>query len=226
MDGIGWQKGVVEVVRRRVVLQPVVVLRVSAVGYISYEVHELADYAVPSFITQSSWLLHGMSCFKWDLLSFHCIASLDTSSLLILWPCCLWRISHILSCLPMNMWCVEYGSYSCVVMCLSSNQTVDMCCRFACAIGTECTERSWRWECVPRVMERMVPIVGWWSWAWEDLGRVNVLKGCLGSGGMRGIDGKVYSQQTCCECYPMNQLRICTQWVDVWSVVRLHVRSS
>ena len=52
------------------------------------------------------------------------------------------------------------GSYSCVTMCLSSNKTVDKCCRIALAIGTECTKRSWLWECLPSLMKRMVPTVG------------------------------------------------------------------
>ena len=43
------------------------------------------------------------------------------------------------------------------------------------------------------------------------LGTVTLIEGCLGSGGKRGIDGRVCLQQTCCECYLMNQLRICTQ---------------
>ena len=69
------------------------------------------------------------------------------------------------------------GSYSCVTMCLSSDKTVDKCCRIALAIGTECTKRSWLWVCLPRLMKRLVPIVGWWSkgvmkWAWEDLIRM------------------------------------------------------
>ena len=42
-------------------------------------------------------------------------------------------------------------------------------------------------------------------------GTVTLIEGCLGSGGMKGIDGRVCLQQTCCECYLMNQLRICTQ---------------
>ena len=41
-------------------------------------------------------------------------------------------------------------------------------------------------------------------------GTVTLIEGCLGSGGMKGIDGRVYLQQTCCEYYLMNQLRICT----------------
>ena len=43
------------------------------------------------------------------------------------------------------------------------------------------------------------------------LGTVTLIEGCLGSGGKRGIDGRVCLQQTCCEYYLMNQLRICTQ---------------
>ena len=43
------------------------------------------------------------------------------------------------------------------------------------------------------------------------LGIVTLIEGCLGSGGKIGIDGRVCLQQTCCEYYLMNQLRICTQ---------------
>ena len=43
------------------------------------------------------------------------------------------------------------------------------------------------------------------------LGTVTLIEGCLGSGGMKGIDSRVCLQQTCCEYYLMNQLRICTQ---------------
>ena len=43
------------------------------------------------------------------------------------------------------------------------------------------------------------------------LGIVTLIEGCLGSGGKKGIDGRVCLQQTCCEYYLMNQLRICTQ---------------
>ena len=62
-----------------------------------------------SIITRSGWLLPSLSCFKWDLLSPHCIASMDISSLLILWPCCLWFDLHILWCLNLNVWRIEYG---------------------------------------------------------------------------------------------------------------------
>ena len=43
------------------------------------------------------------------------------------------------------------------------------------------------------------------------LGTVTLIEGCLGSGGMKGIDSRVCLQQTCCEYYLMNQLRMCTQ---------------
>ena len=111
-DGGGLQRCVAEVGPRMVVFQPLEALRVSTVWLISYEVHVSDDddaHSPSSFITRSSWLLPSLSCFKWDLLFPHCIASLDVSSLLILWPCCLWLDLHILWCLNLNLWRTEYG---------------------------------------------------------------------------------------------------------------------